>query len=157
MIDSFRGKYFCFSNFFEREVVLHGLTFPSNEHGFQAAKTDDVELKEWIRGAPDASEAKKRGRSEKVKAKMRPDWEAIKLSVMEELVRQKFTRYDDIRKVLLDTGDQELVEGNWWKDRIWGMVKQGGSWVGENNLGKILMKVRADFRTKEKENAAPVQ
>lgn len=146
MIDSFRGKYFCFSSFFTAEVVLHGLTFPSNEHAFQAAKTDDLALKEWIRTSKDAAEAKKRGRSAEVKAKMRADWDQIKVSVMEELVRQKFTRHPDLKTVLLGTGDEELVEGNWWKDKIWGMVKESGSWVGENNLGKILMRVRTALR-----------
>ena len=33
---------------------------------------------------------------------------------------------------------QELVEGNTWGDKVWGVCDG----VGENNLGKTLMRIR---------------
>ena len=73
---------------------------------------------------------------------MRADWEQVKFQVMEDCVRYKFTHHPDLRVALLATGDAELIEGNDWGDRIWG-VYQG---QGENRLGKILMKIRAELR-----------
>jgi predicted NAD-dependent protein-ADP-ribosyltransferase YbiA (DUF1768 family) len=32
----------------------------------------------------------------------------------------------------------ELIEGNWWGDTYWGVCNG----VGENHLGKLLMKIR---------------
>lgn len=36
-----------------------------------------------------------------------------------------------------------LIEGNDWGDTFWGMVDG----EGENNLGKILMRVREEIKT----------
>jgi predicted NAD-dependent protein-ADP-ribosyltransferase YbiA (DUF1768 family) len=44
--------------------------------------------------------------------------------------------------MLLATDDEELVEGNWWNDTFWGVCRGDG----ENNLGKIIMKVRDELR-----------
>jgi len=56
-------------------------------------------------------------------------------------VREKF-KQEDLKQMLLDTGDQELVEGNTWNDTFWGVCRG----EGQNNLGKILMKVRMELR-----------
>ena len=61
---------------------------------------------------------------------------------MENGLRQKF-KYPELREQLLSTGDQELVEGNWWRDFYWGVCNG----VGDNNLGKLLMKIRDDINT----------
>jgi hypothetical protein len=76
---------------------------------------------------------------------IRPDWKNIRLSVMLNLVRQKFSDPELGRKVL-ETGDALLVEGNDWGDRFWGVDLK--SFEGENHLGKILMKVREELRLK---------
>lgn len=44
---------------------------------------------------------------------------------------------------LLATRDRMLIEGNDWGDTFWGMVDG----EGENNLGKILMRVREEIKT----------
>ena len=45
---------------------------------------------------------------------------------------------------LLTTGDAKIVEGNTWGDTFWGVC--GG--VGENHLGKVLMRIRAELQNK---------
>jgi len=140
VIDSFTGEYECFSNFFIEE---DGLTV---EHRFQASKPLDAKMQVRIMKAPTPAKAKALGRS-KTLFKIRPDWEQVKDSIMEALVLEKFTKYKVLRAELLSTGDAELIEGNWWKDNVWGMVRgPGGKWIGENRLGKLLMKLRARFR-----------
>ena len=73
---------------------------------------------------------------------LRPDWEQIKIIVMTDLCRIKF-QDPHMRKLLLDTGDAELIEGNWWNDTFWGVCNG----IGQNHLGKILMAIRNLLRT----------
>lgn len=135
-IDSFNGKHHFLSNFHPSKVVLDDEEYPSVEHAYQAAKTANLSYRKLIREAISPGTAKKLGK----KAPLRPDWEAIKLSVMENLLRQKF-KQPDLRQALVDTGDAELIEGNWWGDVYWGVCAS----VGENHLGKLLMKIRSDL------------
>ena len=139
-IDSFQGEYRFLSNFYTAEVVYEGMTYPTSEHAYQAAKTLDPAERKKIAAMPTPSQAKSAGRA--LGPKQRADWETAKFNVMEAVVRDKFTRHEDLRQKLLATGDAELIEGNTWGDRIWG-VYQG---QGENRLGKILMQVRAELR-----------
>ena len=41
IIDSFRGEYGFLSNFNKSRVEFEGMTYPSVEHAFQAAKNPD--------------------------------------------------------------------------------------------------------------------
>ena len=58
------------------------------------------------------------------------------------LIDQKF---DDpkLRQKLIDTGERPLIEGNHWGDTYWGQCPVGH---GCNNLGKLLMKKRAQLQ-----------
>ncbi len=56
----------------------------------------------------------------------------------------KFTQNPDLLSKLLATGDAELIEGNTWGDRVWGVDLYRGA--GENHLGKILMRIRDELR-----------
>ena len=134
MITSFSGSNRFLSNFWPCQVVLDDELYASVEHAYVAAKTLDLDLRHRIREYPTAGQVKRLGRQ----LTLRSDWESVKLDVMEELVSQKFTD-PTLRALLLETGDAELVEGNHWGDVFWGVCKG----VGQNHLGKILMKVRA--------------
>ena len=50
------------------------------------------------------------------------------------------------KQMLLMTEGCHLEERNSWHDGFWGTDVNG---VGENNLGKILMEIRYDLKTKE--------
>lgn len=136
-IDRFDGGYDFLSNFFMHPVTLDGVVYPSNEHAYQAAKTLDAGERELVRLRTTPAQAKRMGR----KVTLRPDWERIKIGVMEDLVRQKFNS-PGLKERLLATGNDELEEGNTWGDRFWGTVNG----VGQNHLGKILMKIRDEVK-----------
>lgn len=136
-IDRFSGHHSFLSNFHPSAVTLDGDTYPTVEHAFQAGKTDDPAARERIRDAKTPAWAKALGR----KVQLRGDWEDVKVGVMTDLVRQKFTAHPDLAAKLLATHDAQLVEGNTWGDRFWG-VSRG---TGRNELGRILMKVRAEI------------
>lgn len=133
-ITSFRGDYRFLSNFYVSPVTFDDVQYPTVEHAFQAAKTTDPVIRRRIANLPTPSLAKAAGRA----LVMRPDWDSIRLFVMETLLLQKFAR-EPLCGMLLATGDRELVEGNWWDDRYWGVCRG----EGENHLGKLLMKVRS--------------
>ena len=141
-ISEFRDEYFFLSNFYEAPVTYRGLQYGSNEAAFQAQKCmTEEETVQFTSLRP--YDAKKRGR----KVRLRPDWEEIKVEVMEEIVRAKFTQNADLRQMLLATGDAVLEEGNTWNDTFWGVHLKNGK--GQNHLGKILMKVRDELRSAE--------
>jgi predicted NAD-dependent protein-ADP-ribosyltransferase YbiA (DUF1768 family) len=59
----------------------------------------------------------------------------------------KFGCNADIRKALLATHPQELVEGNYWHDNYWGncLCPKCTHIEGQNHLGKLLMKIRENY------------
>lgn len=136
-IDSFHGPHRFLSNFWACEVRWGELTFPSSEHAYQWTKMDDEAGRAAVIAAPTAGDAKKAAREHAV----RPDWEHIKIEVMLDLLRIKFSN-QWLRDWLDATGDAELIEGNTWNDTFWGVCRG----VGENRLGKLLMQVRIENR-----------
>ena len=137
MIDKFDGEFAFLSNFYPSAISDGYTTFPTVEHYFQACKCEYMDDYDAIAAAPTPGQAKRLGRQ----AVLRDDWEQNKLDVMETALRKKFA-IPELREKLLATGDAELIEGNWWGDRFWGVCEG----VGENNLGKLLMKIRADIK-----------
>lgn len=139
IIGPFVGQFFVYSNFYMHPVTFGGLTYKSNEHAFQAAKTLHVGQREQIAYLPYPGDAKKYGR----RLSLREDWEDVKFTVMEMLIRQKFSdKSYSVMKQLVDTGDRHMEEINTWSDRVWGTVNG----KGENNLGKTLMKIRLELK-----------
>ncbi len=135
MIDSFTGQYDWLSNFYPCQIKVAGVVYPSVEHAYQAAKTINPEDRAAIAALPNAAQAKRAGK----KLVVRDDWEEIKLNVMKQLVRQKFG-YGWFALLLIGTGEEELVEGNWWGDTFWGVCRG----AGHNHLGRILMDIREE-------------
>lgn len=91
--------------------------------------------------------AKKFGRKYPMTKKQLREWDARKVSVMRELVKDKFYDHLVLAQWLINTGDAKLVEGNWWHDQFWGDCdcRDHHYRIGKNMLGKILMEVREDL------------
>jgi len=132
-IIDFRGEYRWLSNFAEAEVEWQGRKYKSTEHAYQAAKTRIVEEIEYVQQASTPGRARRRGQ----KVTLRDDWDDVRLSVMKDLLEQKF-RIPEYRDLLLDTGNHHLMEGNNWKDFWWGVCDGRGL----NHLGRLLMDIR---------------
>lgn len=133
----FEGTKRYLSNFWPCLVEYEALIYPSSEHAFQAAKTLDLQERLIIANLPRPFAAKSAGR----KIELRSDWGDVRLQVMYEIVLDKFTRHPVLTAKLLDTGVQNLVEGNHWNDTYWGVCRGKGS----NHLGIILMRVRREI------------
>lgn len=139
-VGPFNGEHRFLSNFWPARVVLDGLEYPTTEHAYQAAKTMDHGRRRMIRSLPTPGHAKRQGRN----LTLRPDWERVKLSVMEDLLRQKFAK-EPLRSQLLATYPWDLVEFNTWGDTFWGVCNGKGT----NHLGRLLMKVRDGLRAQQ--------
>lgn len=156
MIDKFEGRYSFLSNFYHCEIYYQGIVYPSVEHYYVALKCNNDQMidgvyytrgdfRELISKIKTAGKAKKMGRT----LSLRKDWEDVKLKVMEYGLRQKYN-HPELKEQLLSTGDNELVEGNWWHDNVFGSctcARCGNK--GANHLGRLLMTIREEIKAKE--------
>lgn len=134
--------YGCFSNFSPHGLELKGLWWKTAEHYFQAQKFVNTPHEAEIRLAKTSKQAAAMGRDRQ--RPLRGDWELVKDDVMREAVHQKFLTHQDIREILLGTGEEEIVE-NAPGDYYWGSGADGS---GKNMLGIILMEVRRQLQKK---------
>lgn len=137
MISEFRGEYYFLSNFFNAPVEYDGISYLNNEAAFQAQKTKTREER-YAFSSLDPSAAKRRGRH----VDLRDSWDNIRISIMKDIVKAKFSQNEELAEKLLATGNECLIEGNTWGDCFWGKVNG----VGENHLGQILMEIRDELR-----------
>lgn len=133
------------SNFYPSGIVLwingYGFQeFPTVEHAYQWHKPRSLRQRVEIQEAEAPGKAKKLGRS----CLMVQDWEDIKVDVMRSCLLAKFSN-PYLFKLLINTGDTQLIEGNTWNDTFWGAVAMSGYkqlYQGANVLGQLLMKIR---------------
>lgn len=143
-IERFKGEYYFLSNFSTHSIVISTESsfyqgkWNTAEHLYQAMKTLDKNYIKMIRLDPNPKNAKKLGR----RAPLRESWEELKDKIMYFVVKEKFLQNPNIRKRLINTGDEELIEGNWWGDTYWGVCYG----KGKNKLGKILMELRSELK-----------
>lgn len=132
-------------NYYVRDMVIDGVTWPAVEHYYQAQKTLDPEYQRRIHDAPTPADAKTLGNSSE--CVYRPDWDTWKLMAMRRGLFAKFTQNPDLLELLLGTGDKVLHE-NSMVDYYWGIGETG---TGLSMLGKLLMALREElgyFRAK---------
>lgn len=149
----YEQDFYVLSNFSSFHLKWQGLTFPTSEHAYHWEKfacvrdgeSEDAahqrrSLAMSIKDAPSAHEAfTLAGRG---KAFRRPDWDAVKVDVMRDILRAKVAQHEYVRRKLLATGNRELVE-NSWRDDFWGW---GPNRDGQNMLGRLWMEVRAELQ-----------
>jgi ribA/ribD-fused uncharacterized protein len=140
-VTEFRGAWAGLSNFYPSPILMPGYPlwlWPSGEYAFQAWKEHSSQHWTAVIAAATPAEAKRLGRA----CSLRPDWDQRKKRVMFDVVWAKFTQHEDLRVMLLATGDAVLIEGNTWNDQYWGRCNG----EGHNYLGRILMAVRMLLR-----------
>lgn len=135
MIREFKDKYSWLSNFSPCFIILHGITYPSVEHAYQSEKSPDDDWK-LICQTKRAGSVKRESKKLDIDIK---EWNKIKKHVMYICLSQKFSR-EPFRSLLLNTGEKEIQEGNYWGDEFWGVDLKTGK--GKNELGKMIMTIR---------------
>jgi len=137
------GEYGCFSNFSRHEVVIGNKRYKTTEHYFQSQKfagTDPL-YSNKIAKASTPKEAARLGRDKKRK-NLRHDWESAKLDVMRKALRAKIEQHEDIKKLLLSTYDEKIIEDSPY-DFFWGCGDDGS---GQNWLGRLWMELRTELQ-----------
>ena len=164
----FQGKNRFLSNFWLVDIYYKGRTYSSSEHAFMTQKTfDDIErdrinffrwetvdeftgLTRHHNRVTTPAEAKKMaGPKSPNPITLRADWDVAELPTMEEILIEKW-KIPKMRKLLLETGDSFLQEGNLWHDRKYGVClcnQHNGE--GNNFLGKMHMKIRTAIQNGE--------
>jgi N-glycosidase YbiA len=150
-----RDLFGFLSNFHVAPITIDGEVWRSTEFYYQAQKSDNPEYRDAIRNAKTAGHAKglasAPARSRKTRKRSwfrdridqcRPDWNSVKLSIMEKAVRTKFGQHPDLLEMLLATCDAEIIEDSPY-DQFWGIGRDG---KGDNWMGRTLMKVREELR-----------
>ena len=127
-------------NYFVRDMVIDGITWPAVEHYYQAQKTLDPVYAKRIHDAACPADAKALGNAPE--CIRRPDWDTWKLMAMRRALFAKFTQNADLRQMLLETGDKVLHE-NSMEDYYWGVGQAG---TGLSMLGKLLMALREELQ-----------
>lgn len=144
MVHEFRGKYYFLSNFYLTPVMYKELWYPSSEHAYMSAKCADPVWKSYCCN-PNVSPSDVKRESAHVK--LIDNWNIVKFNVMEEVLRAKFENHE-LKELLLATGNENLQEGNYWDDKCWGVDLKVSPNVGENHLGRLLMKIRDELKNK---------
>ena len=126
----------------------------SLEHAFNAQKNEDDDFKDlftqgketYIGDLPNL--AKKTGNKtnmKKMKKSFIKEWDKKQLEIMEDILRVYYDSNPDLKQKLINTGSNILIYKGVGVDSFWGVDKND---KGENNHGKILMKLREEFSSK---------
>ena len=165
--DESKGEYRFMSNMFVAPFEVDGMAFPTVEHYFQWSKAMMFEGKDSEHAAKmmkpprnkeftEAKSVKALGR--KVKDFSPARWDDVKIPIMEKALRAKFVNpKHGLLEKLLATGDRPIGEAN-PRDKYWGIgtsadtadAKNPAKWKGQNQLGKLLMKLREEFTQAKK-------
>lgn len=137
-------EFYPLDNFSSFKVEWNGYLYSSLEEAYQAASFmgSNEELVEKVKKSHSADEAQRIAYANR--DKQRVDWNDIKVGIMEELLRLKIEQNPYVLKKLLQTKDYLIVEDS-PKDSFWGW---GENRNGENQLGKLWMKLREEYRKK---------
>ena len=141
----YEQDFYVLSNFSAFRLRWRGHDFDTSEHAYHWTKFLNVSEEadavcSLIKRAHSAHLAFKI--AEQQRHLRRPDWDAIKIYIMQEILRAKADQHEYVRRKLLATGDRELIEDS-WRDDFWGW---GPNRDGQNILGKLWMEVRAELR-----------
>lgn len=136
--------YGAFSNLYRRAIEFEGETFATSEHAYQAGKARKREVRDWVLSAPSPALVAMAAHG-LYYWDIAPGWSKTKFDRMRKVLRAKFTQHEDLKKLLLSTGDARLVESATVDNevnRLWGEVNG----TGRNMLGQLLMELRENLR-----------
>lgn len=156
--------YGAFSNLYRREVTINGATFATVEHAYQSLKPRDPRVRDWLLAAPapslvalaahvlpsdepDPTMVMSRTGDSLLGFHTRPGWSRLRYPWMMDCLREKFSQHGDLRELLLETEDRQIIEAGKIDDdagRRWGIVNGRG----QNYLGRMLMRLRAELTGK---------
>lgn len=143
-IDYYIENIYCLDNFSAFCVEINGIEYKTVEHAFQTIKFLDTapEIANRIKNCKSPFDA--RSLAHQYKPLRRKDWSEIKYGVMEMLLTEKVLQNPYVKEKLINTKPYEIIEDcGEDDDKDWGCGLDG---TGENNLGKMWMKIRNNLK-----------
>jgi ribA/ribD-fused uncharacterized protein len=138
-INFVEDRWHYLSPFSAHEIEIDGVVYKTAEHAYQSLRMV-LEAREQIMQARSPMEAWRHAQVAKEKGNV--DSLCNKDQLMEKIFRAKLTQHDDIREILLESGDRELLKV-YPADYYWGTGADG---TGENKMGKLWMKLRDELK-----------
>ena len=124
-------------NFYPSAFVEDSKHYQTVEHYFQSKKFDDENIRNLIIQAETPKKAKAFGRKYPMNVEY---WNQIKIDVMKNALRLKFTQDEELKNKLIETRGKRLAEFS-NSDAYWG----GSLENSENKLGDLLMELREEL------------
>ena len=140
----YEQEFYVLSNFSAFMIYWRSRNFATSEQAYHFERfvgVPDNRHRVSILCARSAHEAFRYAQDNK--QHQRPDWDAVKVDVMRDILRTKVDQHAYVRRKLIETGDREIVE-NSWRDDFWGW---GPNRDGQNMLGKVWMEIRAEVNS----------
>ena len=130
-------------NFSSFGLVMNSEYFQTSEHAFQYLKFVDTnkEIANKIKASFSPNDA--RNIAHENKDYRLSNWSDVKYQNMEKVLRLKVEQNPIVKDVLLNTKDYIIAENCIDEDTDWGLDSNN---QGDNNLGKIWMKIRDDIK-----------
>ncbi|MFC9858357.1 MULTISPECIES: NADAR family protein [unclassified Streptomyces] len=129
---------FMLRNDFPARIVFAGESYASVVHGYWALSAADASDGSAIRDAVSGGEARDLGGW----ATHRSDWPDVRLAVMAELLRAKFTQHPELAQVLVATGDARISYTGLSDSPFWRDVPDAR---GRNWMGRLLELTRSEL------------
>jgi ribA/ribD-fused uncharacterized protein len=139
MIKEFQKEYRWLSNFAPCKIKLDNLEYQSVEHAYMSAKNEDIAWKEFCQKTTKPGEVKQASK----KITLVSNWNEIKIKIMSLCIDQKYNQ-EPYKTLLLNTNNEYIQEGNYWKDTFWGVDLKTNS--GQNILGNLIMEKRKELQ-----------
>lgn len=141
-----KKAYGGFSNMSPHPIVFEGKTYPTSEHLFQVLRfVAGSPIREEIRLIKSPMAAKIHAKNHVSQMLVVPQSDTD-LDNMRLCLQLKIDQHLEIRKMLLDSGTEEIVEDVSKRMRgsgpFWGKGLVDGVWTGQNMLGVLWMELR---------------
>jgi ribA/ribD-fused uncharacterized protein len=138
--------YIYFSPYTAHAIEVDGVIYMTVEHAYQCARYTDQKIKDEIMRA--TSPVKAWETSTKYKHLQIPEFKSPdhKRVMMKKLMKLNALQHDEVKRALLDTGEQKIIKhiityppgDGYWDDGVDGK--------GLNEMGKIWMEIREELR-----------
>ncbi|MBQ6497793.1 MAG: NADAR family protein [Bacilli bacterium] len=130
-------------NFSAFGFEMNGEYFQTSEHAFQYLKFIETnkEIANKIKESFSPNDA--RNIAHENKEYRLSNWSDVKYQNMEKVLRLKVEQNPIVKEALLNTKDYIIAENCIDEDTDWGLDSNN---QGDNNLGKIWMKIRDDIK-----------
>ncbi|MGI6754854.1 MAG: NADAR domain-containing protein [Atopobiaceae bacterium] len=174
VITEYQGKKFalfynphedngCLSNWFEAPLTLDGQQFATAEQAFiylKARHFGDIPTAMRVPASTDARYLKRLNKQ--ITPFNSAAWHEVRVKIMHQCLKEKFTQNPDLASFLLATGDALIAQCS-PHDRFWSNGCDAtrlsrldpDQWLGKNQLGELLMELRSHLLG-EKNQAAEV-